>query len=175
MRRPAGANAPVRCLLAVSATLLTHAAHGRQLASNWSQSGQASYYGNHWVGRHTTSGARFDQAKLTCAHASLPLGTRLLVTADDSGESVVVTVNDREPRHGHRIIDLSRAAARQLHMLGSGVAEVTIAPATNIDILTHDPEQDQEVAEAPDDDALAPRPRVNHARHGRPHMRHAHR
>ncbi len=155
--------------------------HARDVRSDWSEDGQASYYGNHWVGHRTTSGARFDQNKLTCAHASLPLGTRLLVTADDTGASVIVTVNDRQPYHGDRIIDLSRAAARRLHMLGSGVADVTIAPATQTDIRTHDAEQDQEVAEAPDDasdqDVAEPAPsaRVSHARHGPRHRRHARR
>lgn len=149
------------------------------LDHSWSQDGQASYYGNHWIGHRTTSGARFDQEKLTCAHASLPLGTRLLVTADDTGDSVVVTVNDRQPDHGDRIIDLSRAAARRLHMLGAGVAEVTITPATPRDISVADAEQDEEVAEAPDDDASAPvRPvhaRLSHAPHGRPHRHHVRR
>ena len=168
-----GVTAPVQCLLVLAATVLAHAADGRDLGANWSQSGQASYYGNHWIGHRTTSGARFDQSKLTCAHASLPLGTRLLVTADDSGDSVVVTVNDREPRHGHRIIDLSLEAARRLHMLGSGIADVTIAPASGTDILSHDAEQDQEVAEAPDDEqADAPTPSTPHVSHARRDQRH---
>ena len=153
----------------------------RDIGASWSQDGQASYYGNHWNGRRTSSGARFDQTKLTAAHASLPLGTRLLVTTD-SGDSVVVTVNDREPRHGHRIIDLSRAAASRLHMLGSGVAEVTIEPATLAQIRAGDAEQDEEVAEAPDDapdqDIATAEPsarRVSHARHGLRHRHHARR
>ncbi len=154
------------------------ATHARDLRPGWSQDGQASYYGNHWVGHRTTSGARFDQNKLTCAHASLPLGTRLLVTADDTGDSVIVTVNDRQPYHGQRIIDLSQAAARRLHMLGSGVADVTISPVTGTDIRTNDPEQDDEVAEAPDtgDPSVrairSARHHVSHARHDRRRRHH---
>jgi rare lipoprotein A len=143
-------------------------------ADDWHQDGQASYYGRHWFGHRTSSGAVFDPLKLTAAHASLPLGTRLLVTAENSGESVVVTVNDREPDHGHRIIDLSPAAARRLGMIGSGVAEVVVTRATAADIS----EQDNEVAEAPDEpsDLEVATPRhVSHARHGRPHTHHARR
>ncbi len=168
-------------MLATILGLPLTAPHARDLRPDWSQDGQASYYGDHWIGHRTTSGARFDQNRLTCAHASLPLGTRLLVTADDSGASVVVTVNDRQPDHGERIVDLSRAAARRLHMLGRGVADVTISPATAVDIRTHDPEQDGEVAEAPDDAdsqdvaALEPSAPISHARHGPRHRHHARR
>lgn len=156
------------------------AAHAAWTNSAWSQNGQASYYGRHWNGRRTSSGAVFDPAKLTAAHASLPLGTRLLVTCQDSGESVVVIVNDREPEHGHRIIDLSPAAARRIGMMGSGVADVVITQASADDIAgqsarpTGD-ETDNEVAEAPDeaDDQEVAVPRsvhhVSRVRHGPPH------
>ena len=144
-----------------------HAAWG---GAGWSQDGQASYYGRHWNGRRTSSGAVFDPAKLTAAHASLPLGTRLLVTCEESGESVVVTVNDREPPHGERIIDLSPAAARRLGMLGRGVADVVITKATPADINGQPGETDEEVAEAPDeaDDQEVAVPRsVHHLGHVR--------
>ena len=117
----------------------------------------------------------FDPTKLTAAHATLPLGTRLLVTSQESGESVVVTVNDREPAHGERIIDLSPAAARRLGMLGRGVADVVITQATARDIDGQSSENDEEVADAPDqaDDQEVATPRsvraLGRARHGRPH------
>ena len=117
-------------------------------AVSWVQDGQASYYANHWNGHRTSSGARFDQEKLTCAHPTAPLGTKLLVTSEVTGDSVVVTVNDRQPPHGDRIIDLSRAAARRLHMLGAGVADVEISRATPREI---DAENANEVADAPDE------------------------
>ena len=144
------------------------------------EEGQASYYGNHWNGHRTSSGARFDQRKLTAASADLPLGTRILVTSQNTGDTVVVTVNDRQPDHGDRILDLSRAAARRLHMLGSGVADVAIAAATENDIRNEaalDGETMNEVADAPDEDADQEvadgqaTPRVSHARHG-PRHRH---
>lgn len=156
-----------------------HAARAASQDSGWSEDGQASYYGRHWNGRRTSSGAVFDPTKFTAAHASLPLGTRLLVTCEDSGQSVIVTVNDREPDHGHRIIDLSPAAARRLGMLGRGVADVVITQATPSDLSDQNRETDEEVADAPDeaDDQevatpsdMAPRSHhVSRARHGLPH------
>jgi|SRR6185312_1839048 rare lipoprotein A len=85
-------------------------------------SGLASFYGNE-SGRQTASGQRFDQSKLTCAHRSLPFGTKLRVTHD--GRSVVVTVNDRGPYVKGRILDLSTAAARAVGLTSAGVGHVT--------------------------------------------------
>jgi rare lipoprotein A len=89
----------------------------------------ASWYGRDHSGRRTSSGDRFDPMRLTCAHPTLPLGTKVLVTSDTTGRSVVVTVNDRGP-FGGRIVDLSRAAAQRIGMLGSGTANVTLQQAT---------------------------------------------
>ena len=149
---------------------------GAAASEGFVQDGVATYYGNHWVGHRTSSGAVFDQDKLTAAHPTLPLGTRLLVVSEATGDSVVVTVNDREPDHGDRIIDLSRAAARRLHMLGAGVADVEISRATATDIA----ENEDEVAEAPDDApdqdvAMPAHGRVSRAPHGPRHRLHARR
>jgi rare lipoprotein A len=150
---------------------------GGHAAEGFVQDGVATYYGNHWVGHRTSSGAVFDQEKLTAAHSSLPLGTRLLVVSETTGDSVVVTVNDREPDHGDRIIDLSRAAARRLHMIGAGTADVEISRASAADIA----ENEDEVAEAPDDGAdqdvaMPPtRSRVSHAPRGPRHRLHVRR
>jgi rare lipoprotein A len=85
-------------------------------------SGLASFYGNE-SGRQTASGQRFDQNALTCAHRSLPFGTKLRVT--HGGRSVVVTVNDRGPFVRGRVLDLSTAAARAVGLTGEGVGRVT--------------------------------------------------
>ena len=84
-------------------------------------SGMASYYGNE-SGSRTASGQRFNQNALTCAHRSLPFGTRLRVT--HGGRSVVVTVNDRGPFIRGRVLDLSTAAARAVGLTGAGVGRV---------------------------------------------------
>ena len=89
--------------------------------------GTASYYGGKFDGRRTASGARFNQYGLTAAHRTLSFGTRVLVTNKSNGRSVEVTINDRGPYVGGRMIDLSKGAAREIGMLGSGVARVELA------------------------------------------------
>jgi rare lipoprotein A len=79
--------------------------------------GVASQYGNE-SGNKTASGQRFNQNAMTCAHRSLPFGTRLRVTHD--GRSVVVTVNDRGPFVRGRVLDLSTGAARAIGLGGIG-------------------------------------------------------
>ena len=84
-------------------------------------SGMASFYGNE-SGSKTASGQRFNQNAMTCAHRSLPFGTRLRVTHGD--RSVVVTVNDRGPFVRGRVLDLSTGAARAVGLTGAGVGRV---------------------------------------------------
>ena len=133
--------------------------------SGWAESGEASYYARAFEGRRTTSGTPYDPGRMTAAHPDLPLGTKVRVTSERTGRSVVVTVNDRQPPHGVRVIDLSREAAARLGFLRSGTAMV--------DLSIVRPGEDNgavEVAEAPDvpaPDALTPSP------HGRPHTRRA--
>jgi len=86
----------------------------------------ASWYGNEFRGRPTASGARFDPRRMTAAHRTLRLGTRVRVTELVSGRSVVVEINDRGPYVKGRGIDLSQAAARSLGMVNRGVARVAI-------------------------------------------------
>ena len=86
--------------------------------------GPASWYGAELAGRPTASGEPFDPDALTAAHRTLPFGTRLEVTR--AGRSVVVTVNDRGPFAGDRILDLSRGAATRLGLVEDGVADVTL-------------------------------------------------
>jgi rare lipoprotein A len=90
--------------------------------SGRSFSGVASFYGNE-SGSQTASGQRFNENALTCAHRSLPFGTKLRVT--HGGRSVVVTVNDRGPFVKGRVLDLSTAAARAVGLTSSGVGQVT--------------------------------------------------
>ena len=86
--------------------------------------GYASWYGE---AQMTASGERFDKHAMTAAHRSLPLGTRVRVTNQKNGKSVVVRINDRGPYGGHgRIIDLSEAAARQLDMIDAGVVPIVL-------------------------------------------------
>ena len=93
------------------------------------QVGKASWYGPGFHGKRTASGQCFNQDALTAAHPRLPLGTRAKVTNLHNGREVEVTINDRGPHGGGRIIDLSRAAARQLGMGGS--ARVSIVAVSD--------------------------------------------
>ena len=87
-------------------------------------SGVAAYYDTNYHGR-TAAGVPYDPHKFTAAHRTLPFGTRLKVTDRQTGRSVVVTVNDRGPFTRGRVLDLSLAAAKELRILGRGLAHVT--------------------------------------------------
>jgi len=99
---------------------------GTSAARGYSETGQASYYGNEFHGRKTANGEQFDQAKLTAAHRTLPFGTRLKVTNTQTGKSVQVRVNDRGPFVKGRVIDLSSSAFKAIASLNAGVAPVRI-------------------------------------------------
>ncbi|MGI4759972.1 MAG: septal ring lytic transglycosylase RlpA family protein [Janthinobacterium lividum] len=95
--------------------------------------GRASWYGKYFQGKKTTSGERFNRHEYTCAHKTLPFGTRLRVTNVDNGVTVVVRVSDRGPFRHERIIDLAEVAARPLGLVEAGAATVVaeiVDPAT---------------------------------------------
>ena len=86
------------------------------------ESGLAAFYD----GRQTASGETSGRTELTAAHRTLPFGTKVLVTNARNGKSVVVRITDRGPYGRGRIIDVSRAAARELDMIDSGTATVSV-------------------------------------------------
>jgi len=90
------------------------------------ETGPASWYGPKFHGKLTASGEVFHQEKFTAAHPTLPWGSRVKVTNLDNGKSVDVRINDRGPFGKGRIIDLSRAAARALGMVGRGITTVRL-------------------------------------------------
>ena len=91
------------------------------------QVGLASWYGTHHQGRKTASGERFSRTRLTAAHRSLPLGTKVKVTNLRTKRQVVVTINDRGPyTDGRHIIDLSEAAAKRVGLLERGSERVEV-------------------------------------------------
>lgn len=92
--------------------------------------GRASFYHDKFNGRKTSSGEIFSQKKLTAAHKTLPMGTYVKVTNLKNRKSVIVKVNDRLPPHSKRTIDISKAAARELHMIASGLARVSLEIVT---------------------------------------------
>jgi rare lipoprotein A len=98
--------------------------------SNFHQTGRASWYGKLFHGRRTANGERFNMNALTAAHRTLPLGSYVRVTNPATNDSVVVRINDRGPYARGRVIDLSYAAARILHLQHVGTARVQIAGLT---------------------------------------------
>jgi len=90
--------------------------------------GIATYYAKKYNGKRTASGSRYSPQKLTAAHQSLPLGTKVKVVNLANQNEVHVTVNDRCRKRSFPFIDLSRAAAKKLGFHGKGTAQVLIIP-----------------------------------------------
>lgn len=95
-------------------------------SDGYREQGVASWYGAQFHGRRTSSGAVYNMHALTAAHKTLPLPSVVRVTNIDTGESVVVTVNDRGPFVKDRLIDLSYAAANALGLVKSGTGAVEV-------------------------------------------------
>jgi rare lipoprotein A len=90
------------------------------------ETGLASWYGRGFHGKRTASGEVFDQKKFTAAHPNLPWGSKVRVTNLANGKSVEVRINDRGQFGKGRIIDVSRAAARVLGIVESGITSVQV-------------------------------------------------
>jgi len=90
------------------------------------ETGIASWYGPKFHGRTTANGERYNMNGLTAAHKTLPFNTVVRVENVENGRKVDVRINDRGPFVGNRIIDLSRRAAEEIDMIGSGTAEVRV-------------------------------------------------
>lgn len=102
-------------------------------AHGYAEEGLASYYGNKFHGRRTSSQEVYDMYAFTAAHKTLPLPSFARVTNLDNGRSIVVRVNDRGPFHAGRVIDLSYAAAVKLGYRDRGTARVRVEALTEAD------------------------------------------
>ena len=92
----------------------------------YDQKGLASWYGDKYHGKPTATGEIFDKHAMTAAHKTLPLNSMLHVTNLETGQSIMVRLNDRGPFVKGRIIDLSEAAARELGVITHGTARVRV-------------------------------------------------
>lgn len=90
--------------------------------------GKASYYSDKLHGRKMSNGERYHRDSMTCAHLNYPLGTLLRVRNPLNDKEVFVRVTDRGPYSKRYIIDLSRAAARELDFIQNGFCQVEITP-----------------------------------------------
>jgi rare lipoprotein A len=138
------------------------------------ETGLASYYSDKFQGRKTASGQRYDKNKLTAAHRTLPLGSQIEIINPKNQSSVIVTINDRGPYHGHRLLDLSYAAAKELGIDRAGVGQVSfelVSAKTQKDIENFIPSEfiplevaksEEEVLEA-EEEAVNANPALNSA------------
>jgi rare lipoprotein A len=92
--------------------------------STFAKDGIASYYNDKHHGKKTASGVIYNRDSLTCAHKTLPFGTKLLVTNLSNNKKIIVVVTDRGPFIKNRELDLSYTAAKSLGMLEKGIQKV---------------------------------------------------
>jgi len=123
-------NGPVAAAAATPAATLAAVARNAATPSITEEQGIASWYGPGFAGRRTANGEVFDPSQLTAAHKELPFNSLVTVTNLFNGRTVVVRINDRGPFKPGRIIDLSRAGAEAIGMIGSGTAQVRIEVMT---------------------------------------------
>jgi len=107
-------------------------------SATYTAQGKASFYADRMHGHRTASGARYDKAKLTAAHATLAYNTKVLVTNLENGKTVVVTINDRMASSRHNIIDLSKAAAKELDIVRAGTGSVQLKTLVNSETAQQD-------------------------------------
>ena len=100
--------------------------HVMNSSRGYRERGVASWYGQKFHGRRTSSGEPYDMYAMTAAHKTLPLPAYARVTNLANGHSVIVRINDRGPFVDNRIIDLSYAAASRLDMIRDGTAMVEV-------------------------------------------------
>jgi rare lipoprotein A len=98
----------------------------RPSSRGYVERGLASWYGEPFHGRKTSSGEIYNMHGMSAAHKTLPLPTYARVTNVENGRSVVIRINDRGPFHGPRLIDLSHTAAVKLGVVKTGTAMVEV-------------------------------------------------
>ena len=126
-------SASLHLLLALIAIALFFTACGRKRARiakppriGKTQSGIASWYGPPYHGRRSANGEVYDMEKLTAAHRTFAFDTWVRVRNLDNGKEIDVRITDRGPFVRGRVIDLSKAAARNIDMIGPGIAKVKL-------------------------------------------------
>ncbi len=100
----------------------------------YNETGIGSWYGKKFHGRKTSNGETYNMYAMTAAHKTLPLPSYVRVTNLNTGQSIIVRVNDRGPFIEDRIIDLSYAAAARLGYANKGTARVRVERIRNADI-----------------------------------------
>ncbi|PWV58383.1 septal ring lytic transglycosylase RlpA family protein [Plasticicumulans acidivorans] len=104
-------------------------------SAGYRERGIASWYGDAFHGKKTSSGAPFDMHEISAAHKTLPIPAWVKVTNLSNGKTLKIRVNDRGPFVGDRIIDLSYAAAKELGVTGPGTAQVEVEALAPFQVL----------------------------------------
>lgn len=111
----------------------------KPLPVGYTETGVASWYGIPYHGRPAADGEIYDMEKLVAAHRLMPFNTWVRVTNLANNKSVDVRIIDRGPFVEGRIIDLSKAAARSIDLLGPGIGQVRVEViAAPQDIVSND-------------------------------------
>lgn len=105
--------------------ILTLTCSATKFSSSDLKTTMVTYYSDKFNGRKTSSGEVFNNKKFTAAHYSLPLGTKVLLTNLETGDTVTVKVNDRGPLHKGRAFDVTKAAFQKLGDVRKGVLKVS--------------------------------------------------
>ncbi len=124
MSKPAPGPAPRGAALALLASMLLTVLLAGLSAPAFAQCGSASWYS--LPRNKTANGERMNPAAMTAAHRSLPFNTKIRVTNQRNGKSVIVRINDRGPFAKGRVLDLSKAAAHALGFVSRGHTKVCI-------------------------------------------------
>ena len=95
-------------------------------AEGYQETGIASWYGPNFHGKRTSNGEVYDMESMTAAHKTLPMDTWVEVRNLETGKKIQVRINDRGPFVDGRVIDLSKAGARELGSLARGTANVEV-------------------------------------------------
>lgn len=95
-------------------------------AKGFRQRGVASWYGEKFHGKKTSSGERYNMNAVSAAHKTLPLGTYVRVRNLQNSKTLDVIINDRGPFVAGRVIDLSKAAAKEIGVYSPGTAPVEV-------------------------------------------------
>jgi rare lipoprotein A len=95
-------------------------------AEGYRETGVASWYGDEFHGRRTSSGETYDKNASTVAHRTLPLGTIVRIRNLENDRTATARVNDRGPFEKDRLIDCSQGVAKELGLMGPGTARVSV-------------------------------------------------
>ncbi|MEI7595883.1 MAG: septal ring lytic transglycosylase RlpA family protein [Bacteroidota bacterium] len=90
------------------------------------QKGTANYYSDKMQGRRTFTAEKYNKNAFTAAHATLPMNTMVKVTNLKNGKTTIVRINDRCSNNAKRVVDLSKAAAKEIDMIRDGVVQVKV-------------------------------------------------